>query len=156
VQLLPDRIRLSKPRVDVSIHIGQCGETKVVHVVARRDGLDPAEARMFEPSSQYHVAVEPLAAGRYLGKRHPDLKGDARLLRQDKDGPAQTHTPEHGAVERPDQGRLAQEVALEVERGTGVGLIPIRESTAALRAAPQGFRRAVSHDLPTESEPGTH
>ena len=108
-----------------------------VQVVARAEGLDPAEARGLQAAGEHHVAVQPRAGG--AAARRSSSAPAARSA----SAPAGPSTgPLRGEIAR--RGRRCpgppapHEVGLERdERAAGVGLVAARERAAAVRAGPQ-------------------
>src|SRR5215831_9017486 len=80
--LLAHLIRLAQPLGELRVDVGRDAEPERVYHVARRERLDPAEARTVDASSEHEVTVEPLPARRERREAHPDVQRDPRLLRQ--------------------------------------------------------------------------
>lgn len=97
---------LTKLLIDVA---RRC-ESEDVHVIARRDAINPPKTRMVDPARQNQMAVKPGMSGSYDGERHAHLKGDPRFFRQYCDGPNLTNGRDKLVVEPPDRIRLATEV----------------------------------------------
>src|SRR5713101_4297796 len=70
VLLLSDRVRLAQPGDEFRVDLLGPRDAEDVHVVARRDGVDAAEARVLEPPRQHDVPVEPALPRRHLRERH--------------------------------------------------------------------------------------
>lgn len=82
-------------------------------------------------------------------KRHPDLKGDPGLLWNHDDRPAGANTLDEGPVERPDGRRSPAKVVGQLVPATRMGLVPIREASAAPGAFPEGSGiECVGHASP--------
>ena len=75
---------------------------------------------MLETPREDDVAVEPGASRGNLRKRHANLKGDARLLRQDAHRPVGTHRRHYSIEERSNRRRLPFEVMREGVASAGV------------------------------------
>jgi len=57
--LLANRVRLAHPGDERVIDVARLLEPGHADVIARRERLDPAEARVLELSCEHHVAIEP-------------------------------------------------------------------------------------------------
>lgn len=132
------RIRLPQPRTELPVDLGDPRQAERVHVIARRDRLNLSKPWMRDAPRQHDVPVQPPSPRRHLRKRHPDLKGDARLLRQDADRPNGSTRGDDGVVERANSGILSDEMFGDpMAAAAGMRLIPIRKEPRALRAAPE-------------------
>lgn len=80
--LRADAIRLGQPRAKVFVDVVDARQSENVDVVARRDGLNAAKARMLETSREHNVPVEPRTPRCYLRERHAHLKCDPGFLRK--------------------------------------------------------------------------
>jgi hypothetical protein len=107
-------------------------------MVARREGLNAAEARARAAPREHRVSIEPCTARRYLREGHASLECNARLLGKYPDGSDVADRSDDGIKERADLGRFAREVMREVVAATRVRLIAVRELAAAPITAPQG------------------
>ena len=56
-----------------------------MNVIAWRDRLNLAKARMLEPACENDMTIQPLCLGRDLREGHAHLKSDARFLWQNPD-----------------------------------------------------------------------
>lgn len=137
VLLRTDGIGVPKPRTKVCIDLGRRRESKMMHMVARRYRVDPAEPRVRQPSGKHNVTVEPALPRRHLGKRHAHLKGDARLFGKYDHGPAGGNGTADGLIEHPHGGVLASEVMRQVVASAGMRLIAVGEAALAARAFPK-------------------
>jgi hypothetical protein len=82
--LLPDQVGLGEPPLHLRVDLGRLVQPEDVHLVARRDDVDAAEARTFHAAGQNDVAVNPAPAEAEGGEAHADLECDSSLLRQDR------------------------------------------------------------------------
>jgi hypothetical protein len=80
VLLFTDQVSLRKPPFDLGVDFLGGTETEGVKHVARREHLDPREARALEFSREHHVAVDPIPFQGEGCKAHADLKSDPCLL----------------------------------------------------------------------------
>src|SRR5688572_26767278 len=134
--LLPDRIRLAQPRRDLSVDVGRDRQSKVMHVIARRDCFDPPKALVLEPPWEHDVPVDPPRARRHLRERHPHLEGDSRLLRQHRDRPTGLDRTNERVEEPADLWRLSTKVCVELVARARVRLVAVRELAAATCTTP--------------------
>ena len=58
VTLLANSVCFREPRN--SVHITACGKPEGVNMIARRDGLHLAEARVLDPPREHNMAIEPI------------------------------------------------------------------------------------------------
>lgn len=132
-----DSIGFSDPAPEVVIDVLQRDESKVVHVVSRRERLDLAEARMLEPAREYHVAVQPPLPRRDLREGHAHLKRDSGLLREHGHRSA-GHYDTADSLEKDSNGPVFRaKVMLQIEWSARMRLIAIREAPPAARAGPE-------------------
>ena len=100
--LLADGVGFGDPFFKFSIDVRQRGETEMVDVVSRRNGVDATETRMLQPAGQNDMTVHPAGTGGDLGEGHADLKGDAGFFRQNGDRAASSRGLKHGVEDRAD------------------------------------------------------
>jgi hypothetical protein len=131
-----NRIRLAKPFSKLFIDVVRGSQTKRMQVVPGRKRFDPPEPRTLEPTRQHDVPIEPRAPWGDLGKGHPHVKGDARLLWQHLHGPDFANRRDDGVEERTNRGRFVREVMLEIVTAARMRLIAVRELAPALGAPP--------------------
>lgn len=100
-------------------------------MIPERDRVDSAEAWMWQSAGEDDVTIEPALARRDLGKRHPHLKGNARLLREDNGRPARGDCAADRLEQQTDRPILALKVVGQVVPAAGVRLIAVGEATLA-------------------------
>lgn len=61
--LFADEIGLRQPRPEVSIDLAELAQTKNVHVVAGRNGLDPAKAWVLQPPREHDMSSSHFCRG---------------------------------------------------------------------------------------------
>ena len=150
VLLSADLVGFGQPRAEVLIDVAQLHEPERVQVIARRERLDAAEARVIETSGQHHVPVQPAAPRRHLREGHPHLEGDPRLLRQNLYRADRSDSGHYLPIQRANRRRLAAEVMRERVPAARVRLIAVGEDPPAFAAAPQrwfGHQRMI-WDMP--------
>jgi hypothetical protein len=135
--LFANLVRLSQPGDEIIIEIGNRCDSELVEVILRRKGLNFPEPWVLEPPGKDDVTIEPLSARRHLGKRHSNLEGDARLLRQHAYGPDTLDDPDHLIEQLTDSFRLVLKVMIEFELAAGMRLIAVGELAATVRALPE-------------------
>lgn len=118
---------------------------KVVHVVARRNRLDPPKAWMLQPPREDDMTVHPLCARCDLRERHARLKGDSRLLRKHLNRPTSLDCSDDRVKQLTDRRRFVAEMMLQVQLPARMRLVPIRERSAAPCARPERAFRPRSH-----------
>jgi len=138
VPLHPDSISFRHPRRESGVDVARVGHPKVMDVVPRGDGFHSHEARVLVNRCEHEMTTKPRLLNHDRHERHPGVKCDSRLLRQDGDGTAGL---DHGAdspEERLDRARFPVEVPRErLARAAEVRLTTIRESPPASGAAPE-------------------
>jgi len=138
VPLRADGVRLAHPRDEGGIDVAGLLESKCMQVIPWRKRLDLPKPRVLEAACENYVAVQPSLPRRNLRERHADLKRDARLLGENGDGADCAHSGNDEVKQFAHDRLSTREVVIEVvQRCAGVRLIPVRESTPALRAAPE-------------------
>ena len=105
-------------------------------MVARRDGVHLAEARVLQPSRKHNVAVEPIRSRRDLREGHAHLESNPGLLWKDAHGSESANCSNDLLKKCPNFRPLAAEVMLESVSPAGVRLVPIREIAAAFLTLP--------------------
>jgi hypothetical protein len=143
--LLPNCIRLLEPSRNIFVDFVRRRQSKVMHVIARRKRFDFSKARMFEPARQNNMTIDPFGTSGQLGKRHSNLKSNARFFGQNRDRTAAPDCLENRFVDFVDLLGLAFEMMFQIVDSAEVRLVPIREFAFALRAFPQGPFRAPLH-----------
>jgi hypothetical protein len=135
--LFADEVCLGQPSPEIRVDLAESAQAKDMQVIAGREGLDSAKTRVRKSSREHDMSVQPLLPWCHLRERHPDLKGDAGLFRQDpnwSDGSNRCHD----VIEKcPNLRRLSPKMIGQMIAAAGVRLIPIREFTSALLATPQ-------------------
>jgi len=134
--LLADQICFRQPCPEVHVDLAGMAQAKDVHMVAGRDGLDPAKARVLKSSREHDVSVQPLLPRRRSREGHPDLKGDAGLLRQDPNW-ADTSDRRYNLVEEGSNlWRFSPEMISETIAAARMRSVSVREVTSAAFATP--------------------
>src|SRR5262249_29711752 len=82
------------------------------------------------------VSVEPALAWHDRGKAHSDLKSDARLFRQDGDGPKLPDQADDAVERQSNVGVAACEVRLQLVVAACVRLVAVRKAALTMRALP--------------------
>lgn len=82
--MLADQVALVEPGLQFCVEIVERTQLEMVDVVARADGVDAREPRIFQAPSQDDVANEAIAAKADCREAHPDLKGDPRFFRENE------------------------------------------------------------------------
>ena len=139
----PTAIGLRQPGTKLRIDFAGCGQSEKVHMIPGRDRLNPAEPRMLEPPCQHQVTIQPVRAGRHLGKRHAHLESDPCFLRKNPHRAQRSNRRHHRIEEHPDLHPFALEMVLQVRPPAGMRLIAIGKAAPALPAVPK--RLLVSH-----------
>jgi hypothetical protein len=142
VPLLADGVCLAHPGLEVRVQLVRRLDPECVEMIPWRERLHESEARVLEPPRENDMPVQPRAPRRDLGERHPDLKGDARLLGENAYWSDPLDDPDDAIEECANLRRLAVEMMIEIVNGAGVRLVAVRELSTALGAAPQ---RSVRH-----------
>ena len=120
VELPPDEIRLRDPRSKIIIDVAGPTDSECMEVIASRERLHLAEARMVQPSGQNDMAVQPLPARSHLRERHAHLEGNPGLLREDANRAVRPDDRNDFLEERTNRRRLAAEVVGERVSSAGV------------------------------------
>ncbi len=134
--LFADEIGLRQPRPEVSINLAALAQAKDVHVVAGRDGLDPAKAWVLQPPREHDMSIQPLLSRRHLREGHANLESDARFFRQDANRADGAQRGDDAVVERSNLRRFVAKMIGQLIAAAGVRLISVREFTSALPATP--------------------
>jgi hypothetical protein len=108
-----------------------------MHMISARNGVNPAEARVLQSARENHMTVHPARARRHLRKRHPHLKGDARLFRQHLHRAAAPDRLEDGLEDRPNLRRFSAKMGGQIMPPAGMRLIAVGKIPPATRALPQ-------------------
>ena len=119
-----------------------------MHVVARRDGLDVAKARMLKASGEHDMSVQPLLPRCHLRGGHPNLKSNAGFLRQNPHRADRLHRLDKVVEKRVNFRRFSAKVMSKVIAAARVRLIAVRKVTPAGLATPQRWqllRRLTLH-----------
>lgn len=116
-----------------------------MYVITWGDRVDPAEARVRQPTGEYDVPVEPALTRRDLGERHPYLKGDARLLREDGDRTTSGDGAAYRLEQRTDGGVFPSKVVVQIVASAGMRLIAVSEPAPTMRAGPERGTIPWSH-----------
>jgi hypothetical protein len=142
VLLGADLVGLGQPPGELLVHLGGHGQPERMHHVARGQRVDAQETRAVDPAGQYQVTVQPVAAGHERREAHPDLQGDAGLLRQHLDRPQGRDRGQHGVEGGPDPRAGPGEVPVQVTQSrAGVRLVAAGEASPALWAPPHARHR---------------
>jgi hypothetical protein len=137
VTLRADGVGLGEPVGDLVVDLGGALDPERVQVVARREGLDAAEARLLASAGEHDVAVDPALPRLQRGEAHPGVERDARLLGEHVERAVALGDLDQPLDDRPDLRGLAGEVIVErTQRCAGVGLVAGREPAPAVRARP--------------------
>ena len=116
-----------------------------MHMVARRDRVDLAKARVRQPPGEHHVTVEPALPRGDLSKGHAHLKGDACLFGNNGHRPADCNGAPNGFIEHPDGRILSPEVVSDVVAPAGMRLIAVGKAALAARAGPKWVMGFCNH-----------
>jgi hypothetical protein len=136
VTLLTDSVCFGQPFLELGVYISRCRKPKVVNMVAPRDGLHIAEARVRQPPRKHDMAVEPIRTRRDLRERHPHLESNTRLLWKDAHRSKSADGSNDLIEKRSNFRPLAAEVMLETVPRAGVRLVSVREIAAAFLTLP--------------------
>jgi len=137
VALLADSIGFGQPSAKLRVHITWGGKPEGVNMIAWRDGLDDAEARVLESPRQDDVAVEPIRSRCDLRKGHAHLESDASLFGKDANRAERADRGDYLVEKRSNLRPLAAEMMLQIVPGAGVRLVAVCEVAIALFALPQ-------------------
>lgn len=121
------KVSFGQPGAEIRVEITRQAQAKGMQVISGRECLDLPKPWMLEPPGKHDVSVEPGAPGRHLGERHPHLKRNARLLRENPNGADLAENRNHLVEEGSNLGRLASKVMGQRVSTTGMGLIPVGE-----------------------------
>ena len=135
--LRADSIGLSKPGTELRINLRGRHQAEVVDMVSGRDRFDSAEAWTRHSAGEHHVTIEPAMTRCDLGERHPHLKRNTRLLREDDDRATSGDCTSDGVEEQADGGILALKVVGQVVPAAGMRLIAVGEATLAIGTGPK-------------------
>jgi hypothetical protein len=138
------RIGLAQPSSELDINILRHGQAKVMYLIPLGDRVNPTKTGVRHASGQDQMPVEPAPARRDLGKRHPHLEGDSRLLRQDRDPATLLDRMAKCFEECPNGGVLPTKVVFQVVATARVGLIAVREPPAAPGTGPKWTKLTCS------------
>jgi len=89
-------------------------------MIARRNGLDRAEAGMLEAPRQHDMTVEPICPWCDLCERHPHLKRNASLFWKNAHRAELTNCSNHLVEQGPNLRTLATEVVFEIVSAASV------------------------------------
>lgn len=139
VLLVADEVRLGQPCAKIGVNVAGLGESEYVNVVTRRKGLNSTKPRVLETASEHHVTVKPGIPRRHLGKRHPNLKSDPSLLRENANRPDCADRGDDLVEERSDLRGPSAKVIGKFVPTARMRLIAIREVAPAFIAMPQSW-----------------
>lgn len=108
--MVPNEIRFSKPGSELCVDFADPRQPERMEVIAGRESLNPSESRVVKTASEDQVAVQPASTRGHLRERHPDLKRDPGLLREDFDGADRTDGGHDGVIQGSNCRRLALEM----------------------------------------------
>jgi hypothetical protein len=137
VALFTDEVGLGQPGAELSVDVTETLYSKCMEMIARGKRLNLAEARMLQPTCQNEVSIQPFPTRGHLREGHPNLKGNASLLRQHAYRSQSAESHEDGVKELADSAIFTSEVSCQRVLSTRVGLISVRKWTLASRAAPE-------------------
>jgi hypothetical protein len=135
--LSTDGIRLSKPGAELSVDLGWRHKAEVMDMIPGRNGVDAAEAWVWQSAGEDDVTIEPVLPRRDLGKRHPHLKGNARFLWEYYDRPTRGDRPADCFEKQTDSPILALKVVGQVVPAAGMRLIVVGKATLATGTGPE-------------------
>ena len=135
--LTSDRVRFAEEAEERLREIGDAGESEVVHVIARREGLELSEDRVLDSPGEHQVAIEKRQSGGHLREGHAHLERDPSLLGQDAEVAERPQRLDERVEELPHDRILAGEVAVERVQTAGMRLVAVCELAFALRALPE-------------------
>ena len=135
--LFSDQIGLRQPGAEIGVDLTLLTEAKNVDVVAGRNGLDPAKARMLQPPGEDNMSIQPLLSRCHLREGHPDLKRDPGLFGQNPHRADRLQRGDDVVIERSNLPRFVAKMIGQLMTAAGVRLIAVRECTSAFWAAPQ-------------------
>src|SRR5258705_83301 len=95
------------------------------------------------------MAIDPFGTSGQLGKRHSDLKCDARFFGQDRHWPAAENCLQNRLVDFTGLLGFAFKMVLQIAISAEVRLVPIREFAFALWTLPERASRAAFHNIAT-------
>ena len=144
MKLLSHEIRFRDPRTKIIIDVTRLRDSKCVQVIAGRERLHLAEARMVQSPGENDMSVEPVPAGSDLRERHAHLKRDACFFRKDSDRTVRSDDGDDLLEERADDRGFAAEVMRQRESPAGMRLIAVGEYSPARAAAPEGQTQGAS------------
>ena len=126
--LLTYPVGLFQPADEFRIDLVGRFETKPMQDVARRESLDPAEARTADTTGEDQMPVKPTLAWHQRSKAHSNLQSDAGLLRQHCHRANRLQRFHNGVVRRAHPRISIDKMAFEsLEGRAGVGLIWVGE-----------------------------
>jgi hypothetical protein len=108
--LLADPVGFGEPGGDFVIDLVHPLETKGVQMISRREGFDPAEARVLQASRQDDVAVDPILPGDERSETHPNLECDPSLFGENDDRSTPLRDRQQFVENRAHDRRLADEM----------------------------------------------
>jgi hypothetical protein len=148
VFLLAHSIRFASEFGELAVQlVGRC-EPEMMHVVSRRDGVDPGESRMLDATGEYEMPDQMRLADGDDGERHAHLKCDSTLLRIDGHRPETLQNDNECIEQLPDLAALAFEMPLQTVPAAKVTLVAVGESPPARETLPERcFRRPRSRHL---------
>ncbi len=135
--LFSDQIGLRQPGPEIGVDLALLTQTKNVDVVAGRNGLDPAKARMLQSPGEDNMSIQPLLSRCHLREGHPDLKRDPGLFGQNPHRANGAQRGDDVVIERSNLLRFVAKMIGQLMAAAGVRLIAVREFTSAFWAAPQ-------------------
>src|SRR5438105_2964231 len=142
--LLAHRVRRADPGPHFVVDLARA-KTQAVPVIARRIRLDLVESRTVDPLAEHESDCQVVVSHHHRDERHPEVKGDARLLRDHGEPPTGLHFGRELVEQSADRRRPLREMRVEWRpAATKVRLVLVGECPPAFGAAPERFRHDVS------------
>src|SRR5215467_15936115 len=95
---------------------------------------------MLVTTGENHMSVQPAPSWHDCGKAHADLKGNSRLLRQNRDGAELSDQAGDAIVSQPYVRVTTGEMGFELVSAAGVRLVAVREPALTVRTLPHHSR----------------